>query len=304
MRRYQRRGVFRIGFSLVEVLVVVGLIGILISLLIPAVQRVRESAARVKCLDNLKQMGLALHHHHDAFGCLPPRPVKGNLNSDPNKMLSWRALILPQLDEGPLWAASERACREDSLPFHHPPHVGYATVLSVYICPSDGRLLRPLSTPSGDEAAFTSYIGISGSAAGFEALPGVLGQASGVRFAEITDGLSRTLMVGERPPPDSLQAGRWYSTLYAFERHPGPDEAMAIPSPRWAQDFECAPAGSDFGPGRTDNPCDRYHVWSLHPGGANFLFADGAARFLSYSAAPIMPALATRSGGEAVEIPE
>jgi prepilin-type processing-associated H-X9-DG protein len=213
------------------------------------------------------------------------------------------ALILPQMDEGPLWAQSQEACQEDSLPFHNPPHIGYVTVLPAYVCPTDARLLLPLTTPSGDQAAFTSYIGISGSAAGPRLIPGVLGQAVGVRLTEITDGLTQTLMVGERPPPDSLQAGRWYSGLYGFENNPGPDEAIAIPAPRWVQDWECAPASSNFGPGRTDNPCDRYHLWSLHPGGANFLFADGAARFLPYSAAPIMPALATRSGGEPVELP-
>ena len=138
---------------------------------------------------------------------------------------------------------------------------------------------------------------------GFKFAPGVFSQSPGIRLSEITDGASQTLMVGERPPPDSLQAGRWYSSLYGLEPNPGPDEEMAIPSPRWAQDFECAPAASRFGPGRTDNPCDRYHFWSLHPGGANFLFADGSVRFLPYSIEPIMSALATRSGGEIIELP-
>src|SRR5262249_31936731 len=132
--------------------------------------------------------------------------------------------------------------------------------------------------------------------------PGVFGPAPGNRLADISDGTSNTLMVGERPPPDSLQAGRWYTFQFVPAFAPGPDGFMPIPAPRWAFDLECAPAGSRFGPGRTDNPCDRLHFWSLHPAGANFLFADGSTRFLSYSAEPIMVALATRAGGEVVDL--
>ncbi|MFO0803834.1 MAG: H-X9-DG-CTERM domain-containing protein [Gemmataceae bacterium] len=67
--------------------------------------------------------------------------------------------------------------------------------------------------------------------------------------------------------------------------------------------FSCSPTSQAFRPGRLENPCDVNHFWSPHPGGANFAFADGSVRFLSYSADPIMPALATRAGGEVVEIP-
>lgn len=314
-RGFGHSGTGRIGFSLIEILVVIGLIGLLIGLLLPAVQQVRGSAARMQCLNNLKQIGIALHHHHDLHGRIPPQPTSGNPH-DPNEILSWMALILPQMDQAPLWAVSVQACRADRLSYHNPPHVGHATVVRDYVCPSDGRLLAPLTTPRGDHAAFTSYIGISGSPKGgtkfvlngmnlLRPAPGVLGQRGGTRLADITDGTSLTIMVGERPPPASLQAGRWYTgySLAALGDFPGPDGAMLIPASPFLGD-RCAVSGTGFGPGRIDNPCDRYHLWSLHPGGANFLFADASARFLSYTAAPILPALATRSRGEQVQLPD
>ena len=85
---------------------------------------------------------------------------------------------------------------------------------------------------------------------------------------------------------------------------PGPDDAMPADMPKRAGDDECRMAGTRFGPARAENPCDRYHLWSLHPGGANWLFADGSVRHPAYSARDTIPALATRAGGEAVALPE
>jgi prepilin-type processing-associated H-X9-DG protein len=110
-------------------------------------------------------------------------------------------------------------------------------------------------------------------------------------------------MVGERPPPNSFQAGRWYTRHYIPAPFAGPDGIMTIPPAGFVDDLECSVAGRGFGPGRPDNPCDRFQLWSFHPGGANMLFADGSVRYLSYAAAPVMPALATRSGGEVVDVP-
>jgi prepilin-type processing-associated H-X9-DG protein len=120
----------------------------------------------------------------------------------------------------------------------------------------------------------------------------------GAALHEFRDGTSSTLLLGERPPPDSLQAGRWYSGHYILEPSGGPDALMRIPSAKWPYDFECQLAGSQYGPGDLKNPCDRYHFWSFHSGGANFAFADGSVRFVPYTARDILPALATRDGGE------
>jgi prepilin-type processing-associated H-X9-DG protein len=295
----------RSAFSLVELLVVIGLIGVLLGLLIPAVQRVRGSADRVQCQNNLRQIGLALSHHHAVHGRLPLSQEGGNpLRGEPEALLTWMVFILPGMDQGPLYAASVEACRQDRMPHQNPPHVGYATVIRSYVCPTDGRLLKPRETPKSGRAAFTDYVGVAGvvrlRSLQLGALPGNLGP----RLTDITDGTSQTLMVGERPPPDSLQAGRWYTSTYILEWVGGPDASLLVNQYKWVSDWECAMAGTAYGPGRTDNPCDRLHFWSLHGGGANFLFADGGVRFLGYSAAPILGDLASRSGGETVSLPD
>jgi prepilin-type processing-associated H-X9-DG protein len=186
--------------------------------------------------------------------------------------------------------------------FHDPPHVGYKTVVKLYVCPADARLHQPLTNEFGVTAAYASDMGIAGS----RATEGVIGPKPSVRIGDITDGTSQTAMVGERPPPASLQAGQWYtgsqSVLWGLNR--GPVGTMPVLFPARFDDQVCAGPIYSFGFGRLDNPCDRYHFWSLHPGGANFAFADGSVRFLRYSAADILPALATRAGGEAVDLPD
>lgn len=294
----------RDGFSLVEALVVIGLLAFLLGLTLPAVQAARASAARTACSSHLKQIGLALHQYHDTYSVLPPAPTAPaaglGLGVDPNRLLSWRALLLPHIEQSALWVASEQACRTDSISFHNPPHVGFSTVVKLYTCPTDTRLMSVQVDPTYQRStALTSFVGVSGFS---NVGPGVLGSFPGIRLTQITDGTSSTLMVGERPPPQSLQAGQWYSNLLDasldFER--GPDTHMAVDQPQHPYHNTCRFAGRQYGPGRVSNPCDRYHFWSLHPGGSNFLFADGAVHFLPYSAKHVVPLLATRSGGEAI----
>jgi prepilin-type N-terminal cleavage/methylation domain-containing protein/prepilin-type processing-associated H-X9-DG protein len=294
----------RPGFTLIELVVVIGILGILFSLTLPAIQRVRESGARVRCLNNLRQIGIALHAFHGTFGQFLPLPVVNKDKADPNACLGWMALILPQMGESPLYEFSVQACQLDPFPLDNPPHVGMATVVKSYVCPDDPRLFEPLVDQSRILASYTSYIGIGGChapGASFGQI-GTLGYFPGCRLSQITDGTSTTLMVGERPPPASLQAGWWYPMFASFSNFRGPNNDLILGLPAPADD-PCLIVKGTFGPGRLDNPCDRYHLWSLHPGGANFLFADGSVRFLSYSAEPIMMALASREGGEVVEVP-
>lgn len=270
----------RCGFSLVELLVVIGVIGILLGLILPAVQQAREAASRISCTNNLKQIGLALHNFHDAHGQFPPLPTRTPPGSDPNAYLGWMALILPEMDQANLFSESVRACQLDPDTLHAPPHIGLSTVVRSYACPSDWRLGTPLTDRFQVRAAFTSYIGISGVVppGAKIGLNGILGITPGCRVTDITDGTSLTILAGERPPPDSLQAGWWYPDYCWYcSTLRGPNNGMILGGGKVCVEDDGCSVSVTFGPGRTDNRCDRLHFWSLHPGGANFLFADGIA---------------------------
>jgi hypothetical protein len=111
-------------------------------------------------------------------------------------------------------------------------------------------------------------------------------------------------MVGERPPPDSVQAGYWYPTGNILRQgRVGPDESMTVPSLITHYDPQCPDPARASGPGRVSNPCDRYRFWSLHLGGDNWLFADASVHFLAGVDRPTIQALASREGGEIVGMP-
>ena len=305
----------RAGFSLVELLVVISLVGLLISLTLPAVQHARAAADRLRCQNNLRQIGLAMHNCQSSRGqMIPPSgdpiPIPGSGNNStlpasPEGLCSWMVLLLPEIDQGPLYAASAKACAQNQDPLVVPPHVGHRTVVPLYTCPSDSRLKSVLPDAFGTPAAYTSYIGLAGVQ---KSDPSPLGigvfSMSRPSLDLISDGTSNTVVVGERPPPNPPLAGWWYPRTYidgitCF----GPNNIIFLGTKLMNCDA-CVVASPYLGPGRLDNPCDRYHLWSLHPGGANFLFADGSVRFLPYSANSIVPALVTVNGGEQVELPD
>ncbi len=295
--KFNRRGV-----SLVEALTVIGIMGLLTSLLLPAVQSIRDTASRTSCLNNIREIGLAVHNYESHHGRLPPPP--SNVRPSPFDQLSWMVFILPEVDQTKLWLDAVDACRVTPNTLRNPPHTGMTAAIPVYLCPLDsGRLRGALTDGNGFSATYTSYIGLGGGvSANGRVLPGVFSRAVGIRLTDVTDGLSQTLMMGERPPPHSLQAGRWYTSTW-YLNFAGPDEVMVPTMLPYPGDVECSKSIAGFGPGRVDNPCDRYHFWSLHFGGASFLFADASARFLTYDARSILDALATIDGGEAVSIP-
>lgn len=293
----------RSATSLVEVLVVISAIGLLISLLIPAIQHVRAAADRLACQSNLRQIGIAMHHCQADRGTLFPLHEPPPLKFTPASLLSWQALLLPELGADDWFATAVRDCSREIYAERHTLHSRPMPLLG---CPTDSRLRSPLTDPFGDVAAYTSYIGIASvnNRSQRRFLAGVFAMAR-PSAALIRDGASNTVVVGERPPPDPPLAGWWYPRTYidGGKCH-GPNGVIMLASPTTDTCNTCAPELHCLAPGRLDNPCDRFHLWSLHPGGAHFLFADGAVRFLRYSADPLIPALVTVNGGEIAEIPD
>jgi prepilin-type processing-associated H-X9-DG protein/prepilin-type N-terminal cleavage/methylation domain-containing protein len=289
----------RRAVTLVEVLVVLGIIGVLLGLTIPAVQKVRAAAARVACQNNMKQVGLALHNYHDHNGHFPAWVPSSTWDPLKYPSVTWLARILPEMGEDALGSATTQANK--SAPyrvFDNPPHVGLGTVVKSYLCPADGRFFAPVIDRDRLTVATTGYIGADGPRGG------VLGRSPGTRVADIRDGTSTTIAVGERPPPDTLQAGKWYtfvSPLGVWGDLYGPEGLLWVTGEVLAFGDPCRQP-LKFGPGRPGNPCDRHHFWSLHPGGANFLFADGAVRVLRYGAHDSVVAMTSLDGGEAINL--
>ncbi len=287
------------GFTLLELLTVIAVIGILVGLLLSAVQNVRGAAARAACANNIRQIGIACQMYHDQNNTLPPAYTI-MYTIGPNVVMNWPLLLLPFVEQDNLWNRSVSAHRTDYIDFHNPPHIGLSTVIKVYTCPMDGRLASPITDDKGLTAAYGSFVGVAGS----DKANGAMRAQTGVRFAEITDGMSNTLLIGEKPPLGRYLDGNWYTiTVPTIIKDFGANSGINYLQVTFPNGYGQCVGPIRFGPGRIENPCDNIHFWSLHSGGANFAFADGSVRFLAYTADPIMPALATRAGGEVVEVP-
>jgi prepilin-type processing-associated H-X9-DG protein len=282
-------------------LVLIGIIAVLLALILSAVQRVRDSAARVQCANNLRQIGLALHAYHDSQGRLPPG-VSFRNGADPYPFMSWLTRILPYVEQSPLWAQAQRAYSENPSFFASPPHL-LATPVRLFGCPADPRTLQVgFAGEARLPVAFTAYLGVEGR--NQYRKNGVLFLDSQVRLGDITDGTSNTLMVGERPPSADGVFGWWYAGE-GQAMDGSADMVLGVRERNYYFVNVCPPGPATFGPGRVSNQCDALHFWSLHlGGGANFLFADGSVHFLPYSTATLMSSLASRAGGEAVTLPD
>jgi prepilin-type N-terminal cleavage/methylation domain-containing protein/prepilin-type processing-associated H-X9-DG protein len=287
--RVRNRG----GFTLIELLVVIAIIAILIGLLLPAVQKVREAAARMKCSNNLKQIGLALHNSHDQNGALPA----GYYNSGTFVYTGWQLQLLPHLEQTALWDASSAYLKAnpgntDSNSF---PAAGF--VMAGFVCPSNTR--PPSYVRSGVTYELTSYLGVAGTVSNTTSGDGVLYCNAAVRLTDITDGTSNTLAVGERPCTGDLYIG-WGFSPYGWGHGEG-DTVLGTRDATIAANVGDLATNVGLTAPRqpaTTGEIDAAHFWSFHTGGANFLCCDGSVRFLAYAANPVMPALGTRAGGE------
>jgi prepilin-type N-terminal cleavage/methylation domain-containing protein/prepilin-type processing-associated H-X9-DG protein len=286
----------RHAFTLIELVIVIAIMAVLIALVIPAIMKARATATRAGCAGNLQQIGLALHNYHDNQSSFPPG-IGSDRPAQAYPFMSWLTRVLPYLEQEELWRATVSAYQADPSPFDDPPHVGIVTPIRTFACPGDGRVLEVHATHQGYRVALTSYVGVLGTA--WDHPNGVLFQDSNIRFADITDGASNTLAVGERPPSPDYWHGWWYAGSGQLGTGSG-DMLLGVTDRYLGGGYavNCPLGTYTFQPGQIASDCDAFHFWSLHPGGAHFIFADGSVRFLAYSAAAVLPALATRAGGE------
>jgi prepilin-type N-terminal cleavage/methylation domain-containing protein/prepilin-type processing-associated H-X9-DG protein len=293
----------RRGFTLLELLVVIGIIGLLMGLLLAAVQKVRAAAARSQCQNNLRQIGIAFHNAAGSSGQLPPghRP---HPPPEPYPDTGWPLALLPYIEQDAVYQQAMRSFGVTRNWEQTAAHPGFSTVIPVYGCPSDDRTSAPQVTLKHHfQAALLSYLGVSGTASA--AADGVLYLGSKTRLADITDGTSQTLLAGERPPSPDMEFSWWYAGVGqdgtgSVEHVLGVRERNVSFFPEHV--LYCPPGPYHFTDGRRDGVCDVFHFWSFHPGGVHFAFADGSVRFLRYDIDPLLPALATRAGGESVAL--
>jgi prepilin-type processing-associated H-X9-DG protein len=342
--------------------VVIAIIAILIGLLLPAVQKVREAAARMQCSNNLKQMGLALHNFHDTNNRFPPTHNMGMtwysnyLREQPaggftpgssypadGPFFSWITRIAPYAEMDNLYKQFRLT---PGIPANWPwfqwPNgassgPGAACLNGVkwkiFQCPSDSRssLVNsdPNSTGTGTDGqgiavALTGYLAVNGRNQFKETYgqDGIMYVNSGTKMTEVIDGTSNTLLVGERPPSASLQYGWMWAGSGDLPYYGATDIALGVRERITALSMPSAGVLNQnpyqdadfFRPGTIADPGDRhrYHFWSLHIGGSNWLFGDGSVRFVTYAAGTaninaavgsnppmtVMEAMASRNGGE------
>jgi prepilin-type N-terminal cleavage/methylation domain-containing protein len=300
------------GFTLIELLVVIGIIGILIALLLPAVQAAREAARRSRCQNSLRQISLAAQHYHDRSNHFPPggRLYQGHNGDDGagNAGVSWRVALLPHLEQSALYAQ-----------IGPDQYGGAASGFSaqpkrpeVFACPSD--------VVNGEKADVSVYFGVAGTAKpgetigdadpyyGATATNGIYYPChpdKSTRIADITDGLSQTLAIGERTYVFTqwMTGARWYGdpnapNLYSNEAA----NNMTFPLNATRDQYGYFVADNPLPPGNTKTqPLVDLYFGSDHPGGCHFTYADCSTHFLSEGMdLNVLKAMATRAGGEVI----
>jgi prepilin-type N-terminal cleavage/methylation domain-containing protein len=303
----------RAGLTLIELLVVLGILALLIALLVPAIQRVRETASRTQCANNLKQIALAVHSYHDVERRIPFNQF-GPFGGGPNSHAwSWLSRLLPYVDQGSLY-------QQGQIPIK--TLVGSGVMdkqIAVFLCPSDNALAGPrrdAGNLTGVLVGQSNYKGVSGANWGDDILgnggirfqtnwrnPGTNGSFDGhsrgdgifyrldyarkLRLVQIQDGTSSTFMIGEDVPA----IDQWCSWPYSNNAN----GTCAIPPNAKKSD------GTDFPSWNWQN---NESFRSKHPGGVQFAYADGTVHFIRNEIdLTVYRAMATINGSEAVPLP-
>jgi prepilin-type N-terminal cleavage/methylation domain-containing protein/prepilin-type processing-associated H-X9-DG protein len=304
MRPSVDRAPERWGFTLIELLVVIAIIGLLMGLLLPAIQGGRESARRAQCVGNLGQIGLALLNYESVHQRFPPGYVSAFKadGTDTGPGWGWVAMILPQFEQKPLFDSINfnLAIESPSNLTSRLPKIGS------FLCPSDTvmptwwamvRTSSGIPTQRICEVAPANYVGVYGTSD-----PGIDGDGlffrnSQVGIRDITDGTSFTLAVGERS--HSLGEATWVGSVTDAVLFPVDNDGVGYPRAESGPGMILGHAGGRLGPGDPNGEVNQFY--SRHPVGVNFVFADGHVAFLKTTMDyRTFRALATIAGGETI----
>jgi prepilin-type processing-associated H-X9-DG protein/prepilin-type N-terminal cleavage/methylation domain-containing protein len=292
------------AFTLIELLVVISIIGLLIALLLPAVQAAREAARRSQCVNNLKQIGVALHNYEGLHHAFPPGYVSNFRadGTDTGPGWGWAAMLLPQMEQKPLFDTVNF-----SRPIEDPSNLtGRLPLLGAYLCPSDSTksswwamVRNPSGIPTQRicQLAPANYVGVYGTSDPGIDGDGIFFRNSQVGVRDVTDGTSQTIAVGERS--HSLGEATWTGSVTDAVLFPVDNDGVGYPRAEGGPGMVLGHAGGRYGPGDPNGEVNQFY--SLHSGGVNFLFADGHVAFLKTTMNnKTFRAFATRGGGEAI----
>ena len=290
----------RKGFTLIELLVVIAIVGLLVALLLPAVQAARESARRTQCVNDLRQIGIALQSYEGSNRTLPSGYISQFLSdgTDTGPGWGWAAFLLNNLEENNL-----RGQLILDRPIEDPANAQTRIqAVSVYLCPSDSappvwaalKEANPIPSNKICDVASANYVGMFG-----DTEPGIDGSGlffrnSHVRFREITDGTSHTIAVGERS--HLLGEATWIGSVAGavLSPVPGDNDGIGGSEIEHGSGMVLGHAGEGKGPGDPNSDVNQFY--SQHSGGVNFVFADAHVEFLTPEMDyKIFKALATRA---------